>query len=273
MFNNAKRGKKCLYFTTLSEPAPKLIRYTQMFEFFDKDIMNEGFKFIDLGSALREGGPQKAMERITEIVEEEQPDIVAIDSFKAIHDLVGSPEISRTFVYDLAVHLSLWSVTTFLVGEYTLDQINESPEFAIADAIIYMGTETAELSSLREFQVRKLRGSDFNSGKHFFEISSDGIHVYPRVGTLKETGTIKYEGRIHSGVPGLDEMLHGGIPSSLQQSSREGQALEKPSSVSISWLTALRPVKRALYSPSRRPRTNSNRSLRDSASRSEETAV
>jgi len=212
MFNNAKRGAKCLYFTTLSEPAPKLIRYTQMFDFFDEDLMDGNFRFVDLGSALREGGPEKAMERLVEIVEAEQPDIVAIDSFKAIHDLVKDVEAARVFVYDLAVQLSLWSVTTFLVGEYTPEEIAGKPEFAIADAIIKLGTETAELASLRELEVKKLRGSSFNSGKHFFEIDSSGIRVYPRVGTIKDIGPSGPAGRLTSGVPGLDELLHGGLP-------------------------------------------------------------
>lgn len=212
MFNNAKRGAKCLYCTTLSEPATKLIRYTQMFDFFDENLMNGSFRFVDLGSALREGGPEGAMERLVEMVEAEQPDIVAIDSFKAVHDLVKDIESARVFVYDLAVQLSMWSVTTFLVGEYTPEEVSQDPEFAIADAIISLGTETAELSSLRELQVRKLRGSSFNSGKHFFEIDSSGLQVYPRIGTAKHVQQIGHKGRLASGVPGLDELLHGGLP-------------------------------------------------------------
>ncbi|MCE5199155.1 MAG: ATPase domain-containing protein [Armatimonadota bacterium] len=213
MFNNARHGAKCIYFTTLSEPAPKLIRYTQMFEFFDEDLINNNFKFADLGSALREGGPDQAMERLIEVVEAEQPDIVAIDSFKAIHDLVPDTESARLFVYDLAVQLSLWSVTTFLVGEYTPEEISHSPEFAVADAIINMGTETSELASLREIQIKKLRGSSFNSGKHFFEIGSAGVRIYPRVGTALNIESSTSGGRVSSGVPGLDELLHGGLPS------------------------------------------------------------
>lgn len=212
MFNNAKRGAKCLYFTTLSEPATKLIRYTQMFDFFEEDLVDDSFRFVDLGSALREGGPEKAMERLIELVETEQPDIVAIDSFKAIHDLVKSVEAARVFVYDLAVQLSLWSVTTFLVGEYTPEEVTENPEFAIADAIITLGTETSEMASLREIQVRKLRGSSFNSGKHFFEIDSSGVRVYPRIGTAKNVEQAGNTGRLSSGVPGLDELMHGGLP-------------------------------------------------------------
>ena len=33
LFHAAKAGKKCLYFTTLSEPAIKVLRYMQQFSF------------------------------------------------------------------------------------------------------------------------------------------------------------------------------------------------------------------------------------------------
>ena len=35
LFHLTGQGKKCLYFTTLSEPSLKIIRYMQLFSFFD----------------------------------------------------------------------------------------------------------------------------------------------------------------------------------------------------------------------------------------------
>lgn len=211
MFDNAKRGAKCIYFTTLSEPVPKLIRNMSSFEFFDENLVGHGFQFADIGTALRTGGPQAALDKVAEMVEAEQPDIVAIDSFKAIHDLAPDVESARLFVYDLAVQLSIWSVTSFLVGEYSIEDIHVSPEFAIADAIINIVYEQEELLRLREIEILKLRGSDFNSGRHFLNISSAGVRVYPRVGTIPEEEHVELKQRIASGVPGLDELFHGGL--------------------------------------------------------------
>src|SRR3569623_3621702 len=64
LFRAARQGRKCLYFTTLSEPAIKVIRYMQAFDFFDVDILDEQIQFVDLGTAIREG----AEATITEIV-------------------------------------------------------------------------------------------------------------------------------------------------------------------------------------------------------------
>src|SRR5438132_12518262 len=54
LFHHARQGKKCLYFTTLSEPPMKVIRYMQLFSFFDSRLIEERIVFSDLGSTLRD---------------------------------------------------------------------------------------------------------------------------------------------------------------------------------------------------------------------------
>src|SRR5947207_8705960 len=51
LFHHARQGKKCVYFTTLSEPAMKVIRYMQLFSFFEARLIEERIVFVDLGSA------------------------------------------------------------------------------------------------------------------------------------------------------------------------------------------------------------------------------
>src|SRR3970040_1305980 len=61
LFHHARQGKKCLYFTTLSEPALKVIRYMQLFSFFDARLIEERIVFADLGSTPRIGGGGPAL--------------------------------------------------------------------------------------------------------------------------------------------------------------------------------------------------------------------
>src|ERR1700752_4653834 len=84
LFHHARQGRKCLYFTTLSEPTLKVIRYLQLFSFFDPRLVEEQIVFVDLGSTLRSPGVEQALAQMLERVESEAPDFVAIDSFKAI---------------------------------------------------------------------------------------------------------------------------------------------------------------------------------------------
>jgi KaiC/GvpD/RAD55 family RecA-like ATPase len=50
-------------------------------------------------------------------VEREEPDLIVIDSFKAVYDLLGQSSARRILIYDLAVQMATWGATTLLVGE------------------------------------------------------------------------------------------------------------------------------------------------------------
>lgn len=216
VFDAARAGKKAIYFTTLSEPAVKLIRFMQLFEFFDAELFQEQVVMTDLGSVLRAEGAEAALAALTDRVESEDPDLVIVDSFKAIHDLLEDDH-SRTFVYDLAVAMTSWGATTLLLGEYTHHESLTFAEFAVADGIIELRAVRSELNTMREFEVRKLRGSTFVSGTHFFDITDAGIDFVPRVrapeGPLPiESSSSSGVDRAHTGVAGLNKILGGGWP-------------------------------------------------------------
>ncbi|MET0402430.1 MAG: ATPase domain-containing protein, partial [Cystobacter sp.] len=170
LFNAARKGQKCLYFTSIAEPPTKLFRYMETFEFFDAKLLEEKILFVDLDSVLRQG-PAESLRFILRELEKHEPAIVVMDSFRAISEVLHLNEGGgRTFVYELAVQLATWGTTSLLVGEYTLEDLREQPIFGIADAIIRVRNTRQELTTVREVEVMKLRGSDFVSGQHFFEI-------------------------------------------------------------------------------------------------------
>lgn len=211
VFHTARAGGKCMYLTTLSEPAPKLIRYMQRYRFFDAQALERSIVLADLGSTLRERGAEAAMQQLTALVEEEMPELVVIDSFKAVHDLC-EPARLRTLVYELAVTMAGWGATTLLVGEYAESDLL-LPEFAIADGIFFLGSSRRDLALVRELEIRKLRGSGFASGVHFYELGEDGMRFYPRVRAPRlPDAAVPTRERISTGVAGLDALFEGGIP-------------------------------------------------------------
>jgi circadian clock protein KaiC len=213
VFHRASLGEKCLYFTTLAEPALKLVRYAQQFSFFDQTLVDEHIVFTDLGNAIRERGAEGALTEVAARVEREEPQLVVIDSFKSIHDLLGEKTRSRAFVYDLAVQLAAWGTTSLLVGEYSEEDVSREPEFAIADGIIRLSNQPQELTAMRVLEVTKLRGAQYISGRHFFELGEDGATFYPRVRAPDDEGeAVPISERLEFGVSGLDELLDGGVP-------------------------------------------------------------
>jgi circadian clock protein KaiC len=213
LFHFAREGKKSLYFTTLSEPAVKLVAFMQHFSFFQPALMNDLIQILDIGATVREGDVERTLTSITDRVEENEPDVVVIDSFKAVGDLLADRSRARIFVYDLAVHMVSWGATTLLVGEYLDDHVGTSPEFAIADGIVRFSSRRTELTAMRELDILKLRGSNYITGRHFFEIGPDGMTFYPRVrGPEAEDPPRRLDDRVATGIAGLDRLLDGGLP-------------------------------------------------------------
>lgn len=139
---------------------------------------------------------------------------MAIDSFRALAEMVEGGKSARSFIYDLATQSAAWGATTLLVGEYVREDLSTCPEFGIADGILRLGAEKQELTSIREVEVRKLRGMNYVSGRHFLEITQKGVFVYPRVRAPRYSDDLRSEKaeRISTGVPGFDELFCGGIP-------------------------------------------------------------
>jgi circadian clock protein KaiC len=218
LFALARQGKKGLYLTTLSEPSLKLVQYMQQFSFFDQGLIDRGIVFADLGAVIRRKGAEATLSEITGRVEREEPAVVVIDSFKAVRDILGDAAALRTFVYDLAVHIAGWGAASLLVGEYTQEEVASHPEFAIADGIIRFTNSRQELTAVREVEVLKLRGADYVTGIHFYEIGQNGLAFFPRVRTPDDiagwtTGPpVSSPERASTGVAGLDAMLGGGLP-------------------------------------------------------------
>jgi circadian clock protein KaiC len=214
LFQAARQGKTSLYVTTLSEPAIKLIRYMQFFDFFDADLLDQRIVLADIGAAVRES-PERTMMELSRLIQQHEPNIVAIDSFKAIADLMPDTRVARAFTYELATQTATWGATAFLLGEYGPDEATTRAEFAVADGVLQLASERRELTSLRELEVMKLRGMAYVSGRHFFDIDHRGFRVYPRVKSpdaAADRPPTLPSARLSTGIAGLDDLLGGGVP-------------------------------------------------------------
>ena len=211
-FANARAGRTCLYLSSFAEPALKILRYLQSLSFFDLALFGKRVIYDDLGSTPLADGPDGLLRQLDELVRTHRPELLVIDSFKALHDRIPDQLAFRSFTYELAVRLAAWEVTTLLVGEYAEADLRAQPEFAIADGIVYLyGTEEAERQK-RFLRVMKLRGTPFFAGEHFFVIGADGLRVYPRMNPgIVDTSYVLSGERAGSVIEGLNAMLGGGL--------------------------------------------------------------
>ncbi|GAC1462413.1 MAG: hypothetical protein NVSMB70_08890 [Chamaesiphon sp.] len=215
LFNYIRNNSiaKALYLTTLSEPTLKVVRYIQYFTFFDVDAFGEQILYQDIGSFIREHSLPELADYILDTVEKYQPEVLAIDSFKAIRDLSADVGEFRRFCYDLSVRLASARCTTFLLGEYDSSEMSEGAEFAVADGILYLNIALQSGEQHRFLQVYKLRGRATEMLPYPFTISEQGIRILGSSFTKRREIDLESERELMvTGIAGLDAILGGGIP-------------------------------------------------------------
>jgi circadian clock protein KaiC len=149
--------------------------------------------------------------RIDQLIKEHHPGLVVIDSFKALQAFATDPTEFRRFLHDLAGRLTALAASSFWVGEYDASDSTNAPEFAVADAIIALGTTRTAERQTRILQILKLRGSGFAAGEHAYRISSSGLDVFPRLAdSLDGSDYALSPKRQSTGVDALDELLGDG---------------------------------------------------------------
>jgi circadian clock protein KaiC len=216
MFANANRERPALYFTILGEPAVKMLRYQQQFTFFDQTKLDGAVHFINLSKFVLEKDLNAVLEEVVKHVETYDARIVVVDSFRTV---VRRAQASATemelqgFIQRLALHLTSWQATSFLVGEYVEGEIRDNPVFTVADGLFWLYQSAERNSIVRKMQIMKLRGQESIPGLHTFRITQAGLQTFPRtLGLVQESDHIKGERRVSTGIPELDTLMGGGIP-------------------------------------------------------------
>jgi circadian clock protein KaiC len=212
VFANATAEEPALYLTTLSEPLDKFIQHGQSYVFFDSARVGETVFYEDLGAMIRERGIGALAEIVTELLTTRKPRLIVIDSFRALNELIETPQERRTIVFDLASVLTAYRCTTFLIGEYSSTMMTDLPEFAIADSILLLLKQSTGVREQRFLRLEKLRGSGSIPGMHAFNISPEGILLFPRLLTpeVSPIYTSNLE-RVNTGMAGLDNMIEKGF--------------------------------------------------------------
>ncbi len=217
MFALATPERRAVYFTVVGEPPLKMLRYQQQYEFFDLDRVGEAIRFVSVGQDVVHGTLAQLLERIVKEVEATNPGLVFVDSFRTVAQVAeGSQDGDlnlQSFVQELAIRLTGWQATTFLIGEYQPTEAEHDPVFTVADGLLWLHQSLDRNSMVRKIQVKKMRGQAPVPGLHTFRITSGGIDVFPRVIVgLPDRAKRQSRKRLLLDIDELDEMLGGGIP-------------------------------------------------------------
>jgi len=217
LFANASPKTPGLYLTVLGEPAIKMLRYQQQFSFFDHAKMDGAISFVNLSQFVLQQDLGAVLEAIVKEVEASKARFVVVDSFRTVlrKALGDTSEMElQGFVQRLALHLTSWQATTFLIGEYMEAELRDNPVFTVADGLLWLYQSVERNSIVRKMQVVKLRGQASVPGLHTFRITEAGLQTFPRTFGLTDNKSdhVKGRRRLSTGLRELDAIMGGGIP-------------------------------------------------------------
>lgn len=201
-------------FITLGETEEQIRRNAETVGF---DL--EGITFLDLSPSSTfftevqsydifspaEVEREPVTQKILEQVEALKPQRVFLDAMTQFRYLSADTFQFRRQSLSFLRFLVEQGATVLFTSEGSEEAPDDDLQF-MSDGVIHLDFSPEG----RTISIIKLRGSDFRSGLHAMKLAGTGMEVFPRIlpSTYRRDFAVEV---IPSGVPELDELLHGGL--------------------------------------------------------------
>jgi circadian clock protein KaiC len=211
--SGAEAGEKSLYIT-LGESAEQIRTNAEALGF---DL--KGIAFLDLSPTSQffteiqtydifspaEVEREPTTQRIIEQVEVLKPQRIFLDAMTQFRYLSPDAFQFRKQVLSFLRFLREQGATVLFTSEGSEEAPDNDLQF-MSDGVIHLTFSSEE----RSVNVSKFRGSDFRSGDHSMRLTQTGMEVFPHL--MPEVYSQEFALEVlSSGVPELDELLHGGF--------------------------------------------------------------
>ena len=167
-------------------------------EFFTQDQTYDIFSPAEVEQA-------PTTQKLTEAIAQTKPERVFLDTITQFRLLVSDPFQFRQQIQSLIRFVLERDITLMLSSEESSDHPDDDLQF-MSDGVIKLTSTTQR----RKIEIIKFRGSGFFRGYHELELSDRGAAVFPNLVPEAHQRDVELE-TISSGIPEIDELLHGGI--------------------------------------------------------------
>lgn len=213
-FNHASAGGKIVFASLLSEPHDRLLEFLSTLSFYDETKIGTDILYISAFDTLEDEGLDAVIKLLRHEIIRHKATLLILDGLMNARNQAETPLNTKKFIAELQVHATFMGCTILFLTSAEIEQ--GSPELTMVDGVISLAEQTQGLRSLRRIKLTKSRGSAFMLGQHEYEISANGITVFPRLEELFLTPTQTQTqttslARIESGISGLDGVLGGGL--------------------------------------------------------------
>jgi circadian clock protein KaiC len=147
--------------------------------------------------------------QIIETVAERKPVRVFVDAVTTLRYLAPDSFQFRKQALSFLRYLVEQGATVLMSSEPTASVPDDDLRF-MSDGILDVEVSPVHGTLRRTLGVTKMRGADFDGGRHAMRLGGRGMEVFPNLIPESHEREFVLE-MIASGIPGLDEMLGGGI--------------------------------------------------------------
>lgn len=213
-FHHIAQGGKALYVTLLAESHARMMVHLRPLRFFDATQVPRSLTYLSAFSVLEEGGLDALSALLRQELKSYGASLLIIDGLVAVEEAAPTEQAFKKFIHELQIINGFMGCTTLLLT--TGHNRGLKAEHTMVDGLFMLRERMTGVRAVREFTVRKFRGSAHMRGHHAFDITDEGLAIYPRLEELvaREVLSSKPPPRERHafGVKGLDEMLQGGLP-------------------------------------------------------------
>lgn len=212
-FGQAAAGGSAVYITLLAESHSRMIQHLGPMTFFDESALPQRLFYASAFQALESEGLKGLLDLLRREVRGHRATFLVVDGFLAVEDVAPSAGALKKFISELQSVASMSNCTVLLLTNGSARKV--CPEQTMVDGLIELEDQVTAPRTQTYLRVKKFRGSDFLRGHHAYDITDEGLRVFPRVeaayASPSRDDAYRAE-KVSSGVPSLDEMLMGGIP-------------------------------------------------------------
>jgi circadian clock protein KaiC len=213
-FSHVAEGGHALYVTLLAEYHARMMQHLGGMTFFDASWIPDRLSYISGFGILRQDGLLGLLALVRREITARGVSILVLDGFATAQRAAPDEQALNEFIHQLQGVAIATDCTMVLLNSARGDD-QTSPEHTMVDGILELSDQLFGWSAERALQVVKFRGSETLRGKHAFEITADGLVVYPRIEALLAQPSRPDHsgaGKVSSGVDRLDAILDGGLP-------------------------------------------------------------
>lgn len=215
-FNHAASGKRAVYLTLLAESHTRLLGHLRRMRFFDPSFVPDRVSYLSAFKVLEAEGLPSLLKLVRQTIAAHKASVVVLDGLVSAEEASPSAKEFKKFIHELQVVTAMTGCVALLLNSAERPRAFRA-ERTMVDGIIELEEEVRSLRAVRHLIVRKMRGTNPTTGKHYMEISDEGVRVLPRIETVGVHAGL--DRALTPAVPSatfdieqLDAMLHGGLP-------------------------------------------------------------